>query len=136
MRPPHTPTPTFISAFSRLYSTAYTICSVTGCLPGKRKFVEISFCDLHAQSVRKRVTRAVALVRHHDRRLQHESSGPIHVKLAPREPAEIPGICGIEEKQRRLAVRSGQLDGYRAVGLLQSVLEARLLGDVAEKLGV
>src|SRR5579885_3010324 len=101
-----------------------------GLLAGQPERVRQFFGDAHAQGVRLRAPRAVPLVGYADGRLHHAPRAPVHVKLAPRKPAQIGGIRGIEQQQGGLPAGSAQVERQRALGVFQLSLETRLVGDI------
>ena len=126
MGPPQTPTPVFINALSRLYRTAYTSCSVTGCLPGNRNEVGSSLKICRRNRVRESAARTILLIRYRDGSLQDAAGPAIHIKLTAREPAQVAGIGRIEQEQRRLAVQAQATPGSSFARSLQSGIRSRL----------
>ena len=134
--PPHTPTPVFSSAFKKLKSTEYTVCSVTGALLGKPEGRRQLFINLQADRIGQRPPAAVALVGELDGRLQHRAAGSVHIKLAARKPPQVGGIGGVEQQQGRLPGLRVEVQQHPPRLFLEAKLEPGLPRNVLDELAV
>src|ERR1700744_3268654 len=79
---------------------------------------------------------AVALVGEQDRRLHDDAGAAIHIELTARKPAQVGGVGGIEEQERRLPVRRAEIELNGALAVLDLAVEARLARQSRERVGL
>lgn len=106
-----------------------------GLLPRKAERYRQFLGDAHANLSGMALACAVPFVADGDGRLHDLTGAAIDIKLAAREPTEVRGVGGVEQKQRRIAIERHQIHLDTALVVAHSAFKASLARHFSDRLG-